>query len=434
MASRSRQDKPAGYPTSGVDAKSENSTGSESRTPLSSALGDKTTQIIRKVRERFDLLYRRGELPETINVDVVQDIFATLEQIVTVDAPDLKELDDVAAKSRQGVFRETQKAAAKSVQNFGQAFHQVVLAVRHRRNPDKSAQHLDRALQYISQEQAGATESASQETIGTRDSLTAISGTLDLTGESISPTIASPEYVTSEHVPIANMPSQEEPLLSVQEDPTQSNAALMILRLDAIAAQVQQLLDRTARLGVEMAETKRRLFEWSKLADETAVELRRQQSAIIERLEGLDSVVAQMQESVVRLVPKNMRMAVPRVGLTARQLAVFEEIDHLEATGEEERGRAQVLVNTLVNDDVTEVFTNNLKLALRQHGWGVKCPTCGIAASPKWLKDSRYENGGCMQFWHTKRAAKSPFRNSTSHGGMTKLLPFILVTKTSHKS
>lgn len=162
------------------------------------------------------------------------------------------------------------------------------------------------------------------------------------------------------------------------------------------------------------------------------------QEKILAKLEWIDSRLERIEvkqnglrELLQKLIPTNdgKKERPLRIGLTANQVEVFEKIDKIEFGDRGATQKIQDLLNTLVKNVVTEVLTLNIKYILKQSGLGIQCPTCDEAASPTWRKDSRYMQGGCMQFSHTIEVMDGAYRRSTSHSGMTEIHALTLIVK-----
>jgi hypothetical protein len=116
-----------------------------------------------------------------------------------------------------------------------------------------------------------------------------------------------------------------------------------------------------------------------------------------------------------------------RAGLTAKQVAVFEQIDQVEGTDDAARERVQELINSLVgkgDEPVTEALTENLKFILKDKGrqWGIECPTCKQPAAPLWT-------GRQVQFSHSFRKRPGQRSHPVLHSSMSALRTVQLVDR-----
>src|SRR3989338_789882 len=120
------------------------------------------------------------------------------------------------------------------------------------------------------------------------------------------------------------------------------------------------------------------------------------------RLNRIETELGKMGEQVSTILQllmesRNTKTVNSATTLTEQQVEIFKAIDAISSNDADARREVTQLLTTLEGDIVTKSVIQEINIRLRSRKWGVKCLSCGAAATLVWQAKNV---GGIVQFYH----------------------------------
>jgi hypothetical protein len=367
---------------------------------------------------------------ESAGLDEVRAIVADLEMMANDTESDSRQWERLRDRAVDDWMDMGRNNVSNPLVDLGRAVVLIANAAVDPRASDAES-GLEEASQLARRAALGIVDAA--------DGIETASGLTSETKPGIVPAAEPNEEPVSDHrAPLINLPEKDAPLIGAgDESPT---------TLDAFCDAIGETLDRAeARVGLSSLsmptdhgrlasrlQTIHARLTRIEAAEQTGVRvdtglteerqrlreifeqsLARQQEVLEEQTRKLESVIDRVQDTVATPKVISSRKESPsRGGLMPQELAVFEEIDKVTGTDATARSQVQRILDTLAEHPVTEALAVSLKQILKERHWGVKCPTCGKPAAPRWT-------GASMQFIHSIRPSAGQPTRTVTHSGMS---------------